>query len=359
MSIRVSVIIPVYNAENYIASCIRNLLQQTYNNIEIILIDDGSTDNSLSICKKFSRDNRNIRVLHTENRGSGPARNYGIDIATGEYAYFMDADDSLDQNAISILVSNMSNKDVDLIVFGFREVNKNGKVIREKTYLEKELYGKEIRENYEKHLHMYSEWGIQGAPWNKLFNLKKIKENNIRYPALRRHQDEVFISRYVAIVDKVKFIPNVLYNYYANDTKTEWKKYPNNYIDIISELKKYRLEILMGWNKNNSLLLEKIMAEHSTKVIKCMMLLFNPKYSLNKDGVQNEIKKIINRKEVIDSFENINDTRSLGIRVVKKHILAQDEVKLYYLIKFWIFTKERLGLFINALRVIKRKMGDG
>lgn len=103
----VSIVVPIYNMGNSLEVCVNSLLKQKYPNVEILLIDDGSQDNSLEVCNDLkNRDNR-IQVYHTENRGSGPARNYGIQNANGKYIYFPDADDILNEDAISILVEAM------------------------------------------------------------------------------------------------------------------------------------------------------------------------------------------------------------------------------------------------------------
>ena len=96
----VSIVVPIYNMGNTLERCVNSLLYQSYSNIEILLIDDGSTDNSLEICNELKKKDSRILVYHTENRGSGPARNTGIENANGRYIYFPDADDKLEKDSI-------------------------------------------------------------------------------------------------------------------------------------------------------------------------------------------------------------------------------------------------------------------
>ena len=111
---KVSVIIPVYNSAAYLPACLESIMNQTYKNIEILLIDDGSVDNSLQICKDFARKDSRIKVWHQENRGVSAARNAGMEIADGKYITFVDSDDQMVENGISILVNDLEECNADI-----------------------------------------------------------------------------------------------------------------------------------------------------------------------------------------------------------------------------------------------------
>lgn len=144
----VSIVIPVYNMGDRIQTCVKSLMEQEYSNIEILLIDDGSKDDSLNRCRNLELQDSRIHVFHTENQGSGPARNYGIEHANGEYIYFPDADDYLEKEAIGILVDAISKQDCDLVVFGYKNVGTSGKQISIKEYPEMIQDGEIIRNDY-------------------------------------------------------------------------------------------------------------------------------------------------------------------------------------------------------------------
>lgn len=184
--------------------------------MEIILVDDGSKDDSLERCLKLRDKDSRIVVYHTENQGSGPARNHGIKHASGRYIYFPDADDELDGSAISKLVYAMQDGRFDLVVFGYKSIDVNGEIILKKAYPEMEKDGSDIRLDYSDYMGASRKYGIQGAPWNKFFSLETVKEYNVEYPPLRRHQDEGFISRYMCHTNKIHFINDVLYTHYLN-----------------------------------------------------------------------------------------------------------------------------------------------
>lgn len=278
---KVSIIVPVYNMADSLEKSVASLRAQTYENIEIILVNDGSKDASGEVCDRLAAEDGRIRAIHTENRGSGPARNAGITAASGDYAYFPDADDYLEPDAIEQMVRAMEKGDCDLVVFGFRNVNQDGKTVSQKSYEPNLCEAKTLRENYSDCMAMMGRIGIQGAPWNKFFDLRVIRENAVEFPPLRRHQDEGFIGRYMCFAKKVHFIEPVLYTYYVNDLQKEWQKYPVNYIDAVTGLYAVRRETILTWNAEDTLTHDMVVREYICNVIKAMELTFSPKHSLS------------------------------------------------------------------------------
>ena len=112
MNHKISVIIPVYNVEDYLSKCLQSVINQTYTNLEIILVDDGSTDNSGEICDEFSENDNRIKVIHQKNTGVSQARKIGIDVADGKYIGFVDADDWIEPDMYETLINKMKNSDI-------------------------------------------------------------------------------------------------------------------------------------------------------------------------------------------------------------------------------------------------------
>lgn len=341
----VSVIVPVYNMGDCLEKCIKSILDQDYSNFELILVDDGSKDNSLSVCNKLKDMDERISVIHTDNRGSGPARNTGIEHSKGEYLYFPDADDFLEPNALSLMVKAMLVEDVDLVVFGFKNVDLYGNVVIEKKYEDRIVYSSELRNDYSECLGYRDKWGIQGAPWNKLFKASVVKDNNISYPSLRRHQDEGFISRFMCYSKKVHFIEPVLYKYYVNDLKKEWDKYPIDYIDIVMELYKIRKETIYTWNKNDHITHEKLTKEYICNIIKSLELTFSNKHNLNKVKRKETIVLMI-KKAKLDTMElpsMLGKYQSIVMSIIKNNNINL----LYALFSFKVFVEKKglLNLF--------------
>jgi glycosyltransferase involved in cell wall biosynthesis len=275
---KVSIVVPVYNMGSKIEICVGSLREQTYSSIEIILVDDGSKDDSFVKCQELQNKYSRIRVFHTVNQGSGAARNYGIEKADGDYIYFPDADDYLEPNAIEILVQTMERTNSDLVVFGYKNVNNKGQLISTKTYQTSNHDAAAARKDYSNYYGMDMPWSIQGAPWNKFFKLSLIKENSIEYPALRRHQDDAFIARYVAHIQEIAYISDVLYTYYVSDLNHEWDKYPKDYIDAVIGLYEDRKINLLRWNNDDKKIHELILGEYICNVIKALELSFSPKF---------------------------------------------------------------------------------
>lgn len=287
----VSIVVPIYNMDCAIERCVKSLLKQDYDNYEIILVDDGSKDDSYKKCCAIASVEKKVRCIHTENRGSGPARNIGILQSRGRYIYFPDADDELDSHAISLLVNSIASDDYDLVVFGFQSVKKDGSVVYRKEYFNSIQSGDEVRKNYSEYLIMNAKWGIQGAPWNKFFDLNLIREHNIKFPSLRRHQDECFISLYMCYVKKIRFIDAVLYTYYINSLTDEWRKYPLDYFENVRQLYDYRKKTILMWNTHDEKTHDLVKKEYVCGTIKSFELFFSPKYNLS---VVERYKKILN-----------------------------------------------------------------
>ena len=346
---KISVVIPVYNMGHSLEKCLESIMNQSYENFEIILVDDGSRDNSYEICEKLARKDSRIKIIHTENRGSGPARNTGIDIASGEYIYFPDADDILDKDSLKILAGIVDIKPYDIIVFGYRSINSEGKILNNKKYQPKIVSGKEVRKSYFPYMTMTSPFGIQGAPWNKLFKLSIIKDKKLKFPSLRRHQDDAFIGTYMGYVDDVCFIENIFYTYYLNDLSKEWDKYPESYLDAVMGLNKIRKETIWLWNKEDKATHDILRCEFICNAIKALELSFSPKRNLS------FFKR---RKWIINSIDqanlnNVDFPNVKGYEYQKKImqlISKRKHFKLYIFLYVKVFLQKNLFYFYSLIK---------
>ena len=207
----VSVIIPVFQVEKYLSRCVESVLKQTYKEIEIILLDDGSSDNSLSICKDLAEEDTRIRVFHHDNIGVAATRNKGLDYATGQYIYFLDSDDWIDQNTLFAMVSSLKNSCADLCICGFFDCMENEcdkeHHIEAEGYINRTIFLK----NY--FWRLYEESIIFNIG-TKLYRRSIIEENGLRFHTdMNVYEDIRFCLEYM---DKAKgyFICNNSYYYY-------------------------------------------------------------------------------------------------------------------------------------------------
>ena len=217
---KVSVIVPIYNAAEYLENNIYSIINQTYRNIEIILVDDGSTDNSLEICEKVKSKDSRIRLISKENGGVSTARNEGLKKATGKWVMFMDPDDYLEVTIIERLLTNLST-DTDIIsasctsftseekrVVHFFDGNRVFKTKNQKKMLFMQLLWPEYGQSTS-----FAYTAI-GVPWGKLYRKNFLDDNNLFFNnGLRRMQDNIFNMYAFYYAKEIKYIDEPLYNY--------------------------------------------------------------------------------------------------------------------------------------------------
>lgn len=202
---KISVVVPVYNAERYLEECVKSILQQTYTDFELFLVDDGSTDNSSFLCDCFSQEDARVHVLHKPNGGVSSARNQGISIAEGEYLSFVDADDWLEPNYLAELANKIVDADLAVCSVEDRESWK----LTEETVSMKELRAYPSR--YAKH--PYINYSV-----NKLYRKAIIDTYQLTFPeTMRRGEDAVFVASYLEHCRNASVSSKVLYHYRNNE----------------------------------------------------------------------------------------------------------------------------------------------
>lgn len=204
----ISIIIPVYNVKLYLEKCIDSVLDQTYTKIEILLIDDGSTDDSPRICDTYALKDNRIKVIHQQNQGAAVARNTGLENATGEYIVFVDSDDFINEKMIEKLYIALKQTDSDLSICNFKYTSENGKEIalKETDIKNEVLYTEEIIDK----LFQNNNCGYI-VIWNKMY--KKDLWKQIRYPVGVIYEDEAVIHHIFSKCKKVATISDELYYY--------------------------------------------------------------------------------------------------------------------------------------------------
>lgn len=220
----VSVIVPVYNSEKYLHRCLESIINQTYKNIEIILIDDGSTDNSGKICDEYALKDGRIKVIHTENKGPAAARNKGIENSRGEFIFFVDADDFIENNAIDLLIENYQRTKADMIVGDFLKI-KDDNIFNSDCYYffsdSKLLEKQDIVDYIRCYLKKPNRFSLFVHSWGILFKTFIIKDNNISFNAnLRTFEDVAFNFDYLKYTNKLFFMKKIVYNHLIHEDYT-------------------------------------------------------------------------------------------------------------------------------------------
>ncbi len=215
----VTVVVPVYNVEKYLNRCIESIVNQTYKELEILLVDDGSPDNCPQMCDDWAKKERRIRVIHKENAGAGMARNTGIENASGKYLFFVDSDDYIDIKTVEKCVAEIEKTRSDVVMFGRASVTTDGTVKKTPVVTDKYYFsGNQVIDDILPGLFVH-ERGIGISSCNKMFNLQLIKDNKIKYESEREFlsEDAIFNLELFSYVKSVTIIPECFYYYFKNE----------------------------------------------------------------------------------------------------------------------------------------------
>ena len=209
----ISVIVPVYNVRPYLKRCIDSIIAQTYSNLEILLVDDGSTDGSGELCDAYARQDARVQVIHKKNAGQAAARNDAIDIARGSYLGFVDSDDFIDCRMFEILYQDLTEHDAQISTVTFQEFTEEKEVTVSRNLMSIECQaGEKILQK------LLLEEKIGDFSWNKLYRRELFKE--IRYPVGRMMEDQGIMYKLVDQCTKVTYRPIRLYFYYQRPDST-------------------------------------------------------------------------------------------------------------------------------------------
>ena len=289
----VSVIVPVYNAEHHLESCINNVLNQTYQNLELILVNDGSMDTSGAICEKSAKKDKRVKVIHQSNSGPSIARNAGIEAAEGYYIQFVDSDDGLEPNMLEILINSIE-KGAQLVISGYKTINtiKNKKIINEKKPLITGVLSKN------KFLECFGELFLNeylNAPWNKLYIKEIIDENQLNFtPELKMGEDLLFNLTYIDACSEINLIEDTLYLYDVSHTNSLTGNFIKNYYTNQEQLFN-KVRIFLKKNEAYNDKNEKFVAiKYSNSIIGCLSNLFHINSNLKYRQVKEAIKEISN-----------------------------------------------------------------
>lgn len=203
----ISVIVSIYNVQNYVEKSIRSIQNQTYKNLEIILVDDGATDNSGKICDEYAAKDSRIKVIHKKNGGLSSARNEGIKVATGEYIAFVDGDDWIDEGMYEDMLRAIQNFDADIAICNYKEISKKG--VRDTSNEDVTVF--EGRETLKVFVEEEEAYQIQNAAWNKLY--KRSLMGDLRFPEGKLFEDIVYTTKLLAGSKRAVYINKAHYNY--------------------------------------------------------------------------------------------------------------------------------------------------
>lgn len=212
--VEISVILPVYNSEKYLRECLDSLLNQTFKDIEVLCIDDGSSDSSLEILKEYEKTDNRIVIINQENQGVAKTRNKALTLVNGEYVYFMDSDDTLDTNAFKKLHSNLKSNDSDFCIMKAIFVNGDEKYKFPAFDLDKEF----SNVNFDRFTFTYGDVKSHVlndlfAPWLKMYKREFLVKGGFTFPDIISYSDAPFHVKTMLNAERISFIPEYLYYY--------------------------------------------------------------------------------------------------------------------------------------------------
>lgn len=239
---KISIIVPVYNVEKYVSKCIQSIISQTYKNLEIIIINDGSTDGSGDICGYYAKQDNRITLIYQENQGLSMARNRGIEAANGDYIGFIDSDDWIGPDMFSVLHKNAVIYDADISVCNYKHIDESEE--QEEGFISKGNYKNDIviLENIEK-IRDNMEYG-NNSVWNKLY--KRYLFDNIRFPEGKIFEDVFTTYKLMDKADRVVICTESLYFYLTRGSGITLSPFSLKHMDIVYaniEIYKYVTEM--------------------------------------------------------------------------------------------------------------------
>lgn len=211
---KLSIVIPVYNVENYIPQCLESILNQSFKDLEVICVNDGSTDNSLSVLQDYKAKDDRIIIIDKKNEGSGIARNAGLSIAKGEYVYYVDGDDWIEDNALEKIIVKADELNTDILIFGglsyYEGKGKNGGYSADKLpkkYFNKVFSSKDIKKDIFK---------FPSTAWTKLYRRDFLIKNNIKFQDIKAGQDQLPFFHSMIKAERIALLPENIYCYRKN-----------------------------------------------------------------------------------------------------------------------------------------------
>lgn len=228
MNQTVSIIIPIYNVEKYLAACLDSIIGQTWKELEIILVNDGSTDNCPKVCEEYAAKDRRIKVIHKENGGLSDARNAGLEIATGDFISFVDSDDMISLDFCEKLLYALLSNGADIAECGFLKFE-NPKEI--KQFINSDIQKSEVLDTVTA-LKRLMEVSEAAVAWNKIFRKEVI--DNIRFPFRKINEDEYWTYKVFGNAEKIVKIPNTMYYYRQQQGSIMGQNYSLKRLDGLS-----------------------------------------------------------------------------------------------------------------------------
>lgn len=349
-NVKVSIIMPVYKVEEYVGKAIESIQAQTLTDWEFLIVDDGTPDRSGEICDEYAAKDDRIRVIHKENGGAPSARNMAIELAKGEYFYFLDSDDWAEPTMLEDMYNLAKRDNAQLVVAGFYidtyigngQFMTDDYLVADAVYPDKESFRKNAYKLFDKNL-LYT-------PWNKLFEAKYVMENNLRFPTTF-WDDFPFNVSVVRNVERVTVTSKQYYHFLRARTESETAAYRPGMYEKREEEHGWMMNLYKEWHVGDAASTEMIARRYVERFIGCVENITNPKCEMSNKEKRQEIKKMLANPRVSEMVK-IAKPRSAYMKIMllpikrKSTFLTYLEAKVITHVKTKntkLFTKLKVG----------------
>ncbi|MBR2835018.1 MAG: glycosyltransferase family 2 protein [Coriobacteriales bacterium] len=302
---KVSIIIPVYKVEKYLTRCLESVLNQTMGDFELLLVDDGSPDESGAICDHYATRDQRIRVFHQENAGAPAARNKALDYARGKWVMFLDADDWAEPTMLADLVEIGDTNNLELVIAGFYIdtywSDNLSDCLTQKLCIPSRIY--ESQQSFRENAYELFDHNQLYSPWNKLYLRSYIEDNNLRFP-LTFWDDFPFVLSVIRDIERVGVTEEAYYHFIRAREDSETTRYREGVYEKREEEHTWMLDIYDHWNVHDSTSMEVVYRRYSERLIGCIENVVCKQSPLSRSEKLQKIKQMISTPQVEVAVKN-------------------------------------------------------
>lgn len=348
-NVKVSIIMPVYKVEEYVGKAIESIQAQTLTDWEFLIVDDGTPDRSGEICDEYAAKDGRIHVIHKENGGAPSARNMAIELAKGEYFYFLDSDDWAESTMLEDMYNLAKRDNAQLVVAGFYidTYIGNGQFMTDDYLVEDAVYPD--KESFRKNAYKLFDKNLLYTPWNKLFEAKYVMENNLRFPTTF-WDDFPFNVSVVRNVERVTVTSKQYYHFLRARTESETAAYRPGMYEKREEEHGWMMDLYKEWHVGDAASTEMIARRYVERFIGCVENITNPKCELSNKEKRQEIKKMLANPRV-SKMVKIAKPRSVYMKIMLLPIKWKNTFLTYLEAKVITYVKIKNTKLFTKLKV--------
>lgn len=348
-NIKVSIIMPVYKVEEYVGKAIESIQSQTLTEWEFLIVDDGTPDRSGEICDEYAAKDERIKVIHKENGGAPSARNLAIDMAEGEYLYFLDSDDWAEPQMLEDMYRLAKRDNSQLVVAGFYidTYIGNGEYMTDDYVVEDAVYP--TKEEFRRNAYKLFDKNLLYTPWNKLYERNYIMENNLRFPTTF-WDDFPFNISIVRDVERVTVTSGQYYHFLRARTESETAAYRPGMYEKREEEHGWMLELYRYWKVSDYASTEMVARRYVERFIGCVENVTNPESGLSEKEKRQEIKNMLSNPR-LDKSLKIAHPRSAYMKIMLLPMKWRSTFLTYLEAKVITFVKIRNTKLFTKLKV--------